>query len=362
MTDTTAPGMRALTWLEAYRMRWKRRRLLWRSFRSRRQLTEVVNRTRTIAQSDILVVLVVRNEAGRIPYFLEYYRKLGAGHFLVVDNDSDDGSDQLFADQPDVSLWRTSDSYRASRFGLDWMTWLQIRYADGHWCLMVDVDELLVFPVGDGDTLQELSANLEARNRNAYGAVLLDLYPQGSLGMQTYVPGQDPTDVLTGFDAGPFRAKRQYPLGNLWVQGGARERVFFADDPARSPTLNKLPLVKWSRRYAYVNSTHSMLPPQLNGTYDGPTGREPGGVLLHTKFLPEIVSKSEIEKQRQQHFHTPADFDGYYDRITQAPDMSFDGSLRYTGRQQLEKLGLLRPVHRPKSDESRQIDEKKPEL
>ena len=71
--------------------------------RKRRELTAVVNRTATIQPQDILLISTLRNERVRLPYFLRYYRNLGVGHFLFVDNDSDDGTRELLAKQEDVS-------------------------------------------------------------------------------------------------------------------------------------------------------------------------------------------------------------------------------------------------------------------
>ncbi len=328
--------------LDAYRLRLKRRRLLWRSFRARHQLQAVADRTSQIHPDDLLVVAVLRNEMNRLPYFLKYYRDLGVSRFLVVDNASDDGSAEYLAAEYDVSLWRTSQSYRDSRFGLDWLTWLQIRYCHGHWTLVVDADELLVYPGQDRHDLRDLTSWLDAKGRLGFGALMLDLYPKGPLDGHGYAPGQDPLDVLQWFDPAPYRSVRQRPMGNLWVQGGVRERMFFADEPQKSPTLNKIPLIKWNRRFAYVNSTHSALPPRLNAIYSGPGGGEASGALIHTKFLPEIVSKSAIEKQRGQHFARPAEFDSYYDSLTGAPDFWTTRSVRYEGPEQLAALGLLR--------------------
>lgn len=343
MTSSPAPPLSPIGWADAYRLRWKRRRLLWRAFRSRRALTVLADRTAAIRPGQVLAVTTLRNEALRLPWFLNYYRTLGVGHFLMVNNGSDDGSVEMLAAQPDVSLWQTGASYRDARFGLDWMTWLQIRHAHGHWCLMVDVDELLIYAHHDRRDLHALTGWLERQGRNCFGAHMLDLYPKGPVAAQTHAPGEDPLDVLHWFDAAPYRAQRQQPLGNLWVQGGARERMFFADDPRRSPTLNKIPLIRWDRRYAYVNSCHSALPRQLNAAYGGPGDSAPSGVLLHTKFLPDIVSRSAEEKTRQQHFHTPADFDHYYDDLTASPDFWTPSSTRFTGWRQLHDLGLLSP-------------------
>lgn len=341
MKPEPTSAMRPPTIGEAFRMRWKRRRLLWRSLRSRHQLTPIKDRTNQIAAGDILAVVVLRNEAERLPFFLAHYRRLGVAQFLVVDNGSTDGSSGMLAAQPDVSVWYTDQSYHSARFGLDWLTWLQFKYAHGHWCLTVDADEILVYADHQKCGLQSLTCWLDLQGRQAFGALMLDIYPKGQLSEREYAPGQDPSEILQWFDAGPYRSVRQVPLGNLWVQGGVRERVFFADTPHRSPTLNKIPLVKWNRRYAYNNASHSLLPPKLNRFYDGPGGDQPSGVLLHSKFLPGIVSRSAIEKRRKQHFHTPANFDRYYDAITDDLSLWHEGSIRLEGMAQLQALGLM---------------------
>ena len=91
-----------------------------------------------------------------------------------------------------------------------------------------------------------------------------------------------------------------------------------------------------------MNSTHSLLPPALNDIYDGPGGKTASGVLLHSKFLPEIIAKSRQEKARGQHFHNPEQFDGYYDQITDAPDLWHADARRYTGPADLEDCDLMR--------------------
>nr|WP_171233548.1 glycosyltransferase family 2 protein [Ruegeria sp. HKCCA4812] len=341
VTSSTALTLPRIGWARKYRLRWKRRRLLWRSLRSRHQLTCQKDQTSRIQRGEILAFVTLRNEIIRLPWFFRHYRALGVDHFLIVDNGSDDGSSEYLQDQPDVSVWRTHSSYRGSRFGLDWLTWLQMRYGHRHWCLMVDADELLVYAHCDTRSLHDLTTWLDRHGKIGFGTLMLDLYPKGPLGDAAYDPDTDPTNLLCWFDAGPYRAQRQSPMGNLWVQGGARERMFFTQTRQRSPTLNKIPLMRWSRRYAYVNSCHSALPRRLNETYDGPGGDSPSGVLLHTKFLPDVIEKSNTEKQRRQHFHDPDQFGPYYDGIINQPDMWTPQSVRYTGWSQLEQLGLM---------------------
>jgi glycosyltransferase involved in cell wall biosynthesis len=325
----------------AYSLRWKRRRLLARAFRRRHQVTAMADRTDEIRPGAILAFVTIRNEALRLPHFLDHYRKLGVDHFLIVDNGSDDGSLALLRDQKDVSVWSAAAGYKQSRFGLDWLTWLQRRHGTGHWCLTLDADEILIYPYCETRGLRALTERLEAQGLDAMGAMMLDLFPKGPLAAQRYAPGQNPVDVLPWFDAGNYVVQVQPKLGNLWIQGGPRARVFFADDPRRAPTLNKVPLVRWRRGNVYVNSTHAILPRHLNAVYDRSGGEQISGILLHTKFLPVVVEKSAEERERRQHFANSALYDTYYNELTKSPDLWCAASQRFTGWRQLESLGLM---------------------
>ena len=325
----------------AYQLRWRRRRLLWRAWRKRRQLLAVADRTDRIAPDAILAASTVRNEIVRLPYFLAHHRQLGVDHFLFVDNGSDDGTSDYLRDQPDVSLWSTGDSYKLSRFGVDWLTHLQFRHAHGHWCLTLDADEILIYPYWETRDLRALTQWLDAGGINAFGALMLDLYPKGPVGARAYAPGQDPLDILDWFDGGNYIIQIQPRMRNLWIQGGVRARCFFASEPRRAPTLNKIPLVRWNRRYAYVNSTHSLLPRHLNRVYDETGTETASGVLLHTKFLDVVVDKSREELERQEHFANSAQFDAYYRELIADPDLWCDRSSRYRGWRQLEAMGLM---------------------
>ena len=327
-------------WADAYKQRWKRREAIWRGFRARRDLVPVVDRTTAIRPGDVLGFVTVRNEALRLPYFLAHHRRLGVRQFLIVDNDSDDGSRDWLAAQPDVSLWRTGASYRQSRFGMDWMNRLLAKHGDGHWCLVLDADELLVYPDWESRGLADLTGWLDARGAEALAAMMLDLYPKGPLSQASHVPGQDPVEALPYFDAGPYDRVPLDRFAGTSIRGGVRRRVFFADRPDHAPHLHKVPLVKWSWRFAFVSSTHIALPRRLNGGFAALA--LPTGVLLHTKFLSHVLDKSAEEKRRREHFTHVERYDEYYDGILADPDFWTPQSVRLTGAAQLEALGLMR--------------------
>ncbi|KEJ96947.1 Glycosyl transferase family 2 [Pseudosulfitobacter pseudonitzschiae] len=326
---------------QSYRLRLQRKRWRIRAFRKRRELTRIADRTSTIRPDDILLFSTQRNEKIRLPYFLDYYREQGVNHFFIVDNDSTDGSADYLADQPDVSVWQAKASYKKSRFGVDWLNWLMIKHAHGHWCLTVDPDEFLIYPFCDTRPLRALTDWLDASSIKSFSAMLLDMYPKGRLDAHPYQQGQNPIEIAGWFDSGNYTMSRNRLFGNLWIQGGPRARVFFADQPENAPALNKVPLVKWDKRYAYVSSTHMLLPRGLNQVYDEWGGEKASGVLLHAKFLDTFTSKAAEELSRGQHYSASVEYKAYAESLKDDPDLWCKWSEKYINWRQLEILGLM---------------------
>ena len=325
----------------SYRLRIQRKRWRIRALRKRRELSSAINRTDQIKPDDILVFSTFRNEAVRLPYFLKYYRDLGVNHFIMVDNESDDGGAEYLRAQPDVSLWTAHGSYKRSRFGVDWLNWLQRKYAHGHWTLVVGPDELLVYPFCDTRPLRALTDWLDASSIKSFGAMLVDMYPKGPVDNVPYRAGDNPLDIAQWFDSCNYVINRNKAFGNLWIQGGPRARTFFADEPARAPALNKIPLVKWDRNYTYVSSTHMLLPRGLNLVYDEWGGEKASGALLHTKFLSTFTDKAREELERGEHYANSVEYKAYASGAEQNPDLWCKWSEKYINWRQLEILGIM---------------------
>lgn len=327
--------------LEKHRLRRERLRYRLRALRKRRELTAVVSRMDQITSSDILLFCTLRNERIRLPYFIKYYRELGVDHFFFVDNGSDDGTLEYLEAQADVSVFYTEHSYKRSRYGVDWTQWLQRLYGHGHWCLTVDTDEFLVYPYCDTRPIKALTDWLDASSVRSFGSIMLDMYPKGPISNAVYHEGEDPLKTTEWFDSGNYFIERNNYYWNLWIQGGPRARQFFADQPRKAPALNKIPLVKWDKRYAYVSSTHMLLPRGLNLVYDQLGGEKTSGCLLHAKFLSTIEDKSAEELKRNQHFANSAEYKAYNEGLSENPDLWCQWSEKYINWRQLEILGLM---------------------
>ena len=326
---------------DSYRMRVRRRHRLLRAMRKSWELTPVQDHTGAIRPRDILLVSTMRNEQIRLPYFLDYYRALGVAHFLFVDNDSTDGTVDYLRGKKDVSVWTTRASYLKSAFGVDWVNWLCRKYAHGHWTLVVDPDEFFIYPFCDTRPIPALTDWLDNSSIRSFSAMLIDVYPKGRMDAQPYQEGQDPLEIASWFDSGNYSIKRNPTYGNLWIQGGPRSRVFFADRPEKAPALNKIPLVRWNRRFAFVSSTHTLLPRGLNQVYDEWGGEKASGALLHTKFLDTFGAKAAEELERGQHYGGSVEYRAYAEALKDDPDLWCKWSEKYINWRQLEILGLM---------------------
>jgi hypothetical protein len=303
-----------------------------------RDLKLTQDNTRAIKSDEILLVTCLRNELVRLPFFLDYYRKLGVGHFLIVDNDSDDGFPDWIRQHEDCSVWHTAASYLASGFGMQWCNYLLGRYGDGHLCVTVDPDEFLVYPFMTTRNLRDLGLFLKDDERVSMHALLVDTYGSGTLSETTYVAGGDPFEVAPYFDRDGYVQRAGINFGTH-IQGGPRMRVHNRLMPEGAPALNKIPLVWWNRNYTYASSMHDAWPPRLNRAHS------PGEVsltacLFHFKLLNLLIGKAAEEAVRKQHY----DGGREYRRYRTAGDISVYEpgiSVRYESPEQLIDLGLM---------------------
>lgn len=324
---------------EKLSLRLERRGLQLRALRKASELKPVRDLTDKMPPGPILFA-TIRDEAVRLPWFLKHYRDLGVVHFLIVDNGSTDESPIILAAESDVSVWRTQGSYKQSRFGVDWINTLLRRHGHGRWVLVVDPDELLVYPHHETRKLPALTRWLEGQGRESLATILLDLYGDRSVQETVVHPGEDPVAAAPWFDAWNYWVERNVRYDNIWIQGGPRQRVHFATKPRDAPALNKVPLVRWQRHFVYRNSTHMLLPRRLNRAFALKDGALTSGVLLHTKFTHVLSGKVAEEMQRRQHYDDSAEYRAYAAR---GGDVCLwtPQSMRYMGWEQLCSLGLM---------------------
>lgn len=281
-----------------------------------------------------LAVVVVKDERPRFDRLLTHYRGLGVDHFIVIDNESSDGLEADLLRHTDVSLYRARGEYSRSRFGIDWVNAVLFRHGRGKWVLHVDADEFLVYDGDDRTTLPVLCAALEREGRRSAQAVLVDMYGEGPAADNVLAAGQDLLELTPLFDGSGYESRYDPRMLGTWIKGGVRARVFFADNRWAGPALNKTPLVRWRRHFAFIKSAHELWPRGLNGGR-----RRPLLALLHFKFTSVSISKMQDAEYRRQHTHeyeayATAEFAPMVDACTR----------RYESPATLVAAGLIDPL------------------
>jgi glycosyltransferase involved in cell wall biosynthesis len=288
------------------------------------------------ARDEIRAFLVVRNEALRLPSTLRHHRALGVHRFFVLDNGSTDGTLELLANEPDVHIFRTDESYAASQCGVTWTNALLDAFGDGHWTLTIDADEQLVYP-----HYEELGAPLLCRfldNVGAQGLVclLLDMYSDRAIKDTVHDSATALIETCRYFDAGNYRIHPVQPCPHFQIYGGVRERIFReVDSKFHPPTVSKVPLVRWRAGMRFLHSTHTLTPVAIPKMLAG---------LLHFKFLSDFHDRVVTEVARNEHYAGAREYRAYLNLLRENGDVGFftKDSVRFQDSAQLVRLGLMR--------------------
>lgn len=304
-----------------------------------KNLRLVRDNTKKITSKDILLFAVMKNEAHRLSFFLDYYRKLGVNHFLLVDNGSSDHFSDVVSECDDITTFFTNASYKESNYGMHWCNHLLLKYGCGHWCMTCDPDEFIIYPHIETRDLRDLTAYLDSIRESSFFTVMIDMYSDTAVEESYYSEGEDPLKVCPYFDSTGYTKSYNNNFRNIFIQGGVRKRLLYNQNPSKAPALNKVPLIKWASHYAYVESMHMAIPRRINSVFSDP---KTTGALLHYKFISQLINKVREEETAQQHWDNSSEYQKYGEAIKQRT-LLYDPSVsvRFEDWRTLARHGLI---------------------
>lgn len=178
------------------------------------------------SDNSIVLICVLRDEILLLPYFIEYYTKMGVSHFIFVDNDSIDDSQKYLCEHPfeNIKVYHTTEEYSKNLYGVSWVNEILNAQLKNKWCIVVDVDELI--QPKDKINLPHLRANMQNSNASILVTCLLDFYPS-KLNEKIYesgTPFQEHSDMFDKMnDDNVFYAIQND--GVVTIKGGLRHRL-----------------------------------------------------------------------------------------------------------------------------------------
>lgn len=214
-----------------------------------------------LSDDSIVLICVVRDELLLLPYFIEHYKKLGVTHFVFIDNASQDGTLSYLMDECEINcqLYHTTDNYSENDYGLVWVNKILNNICKNKWCVVVDVDELIL-PRGE-ETLCTLRDKMIQSDKNVLPTCLIDFYPK-HFDTNTYdskLPFYSHSNYYDKFNESDMLI---YPGngGELAVKGGARYRVY--DNNNEPVCLTKKSFFKYDFFNTHILSVgmHWLLP------------------------------------------------------------------------------------------------------
>ena len=264
----------------------------------------------TLARDEMLVTLLVRNGASQIDSYINHHRRLGACHFVIIDNGSTDGTLEAAKQHSQVSVFATRLSFAKWKNLLK--TWSGYRFGGAGWNLVADIDERFEHPYSDKLPLREFLRYLNAHNYNAVRAYMLDLVP---LGPESRWPtsGEELEQDCRWYSIEDITWRPAKRTEGMEALGGIRKTIFGAN-----PNLSKLPLTNWS----------SGARPELFSAHKCRTARvaDMTALLRHLKFDRDFRAYCLDAVARRCYYNESSEYHQYLSVLDDVEDFTFSST------------------------------------
>ncbi|MEM2174560.1 MAG: glycosyltransferase family 2 protein, partial [Candidatus Micrarchaeia archaeon] len=276
-----------------------------------------------------IVIVPVRNERKMLPHFLSYYRKLGVGSFVFIDNLSDDGTREYLLEQPDVVVFSVDTEYKASHYGICWQHAILSNFCIGKWVLLLDADEFLVYENCEEVNIKDFLNNVESMGFKGVRADLIDVYPKKLEFLD--LSKNSPFEVAIFFDKEPLipiiYGAGVYSNCEIAYSSNLRHRI--STDAHISDFTNvKYPIFKYYPWIRFSEGVHFVTPSEnfLEGE----------AFLFHFKYHSDFKKKVVTEVLRKQHFENAREYIRYYIALERNKGDLYDEniSLKYESSKQ----------------------------
>lgn len=276
-----------------------------------------------------VLVVAVKDDLERIKLFFEHYRHLGVRKFIVIDNNSTDGTREFAIEQPDTRVYLVTEAFQTQKKEA-WIEKVLALTGYNRWYMVVDSDELLDY-VGS----EHLRIDDFIRQNTADGAIrlqgyLVDMYSKAPL-FSEQCEYKDIPKVFSLFDVDSYQEQRP----NM-IYGGPRHRLFgIGNLLCKQSVFFLIP----EMLYCCCHNVHVPKMKEFTDMYF---------VLRHYKYLAKDKPIYENRVKEQCYYNNSIEYRQIIEELEKHPKTSFANaqSILY---QNSESLRVLPFVHWPKS-------------
>ncbi|SDW42755.1 Glycosyl transferase family 2 [Marinococcus luteus] len=262
-----------------------------------------------------ILICAVKNDIRRIKMQLDHHRELGIVNFVYIDNMSDDGTYEWLINQG-VDVYRVEDKFSATAKNA-WFRQVTDKYGYNRWYIILDSDELFVYPGMEEGKIHNLIKFAEREKMNFLQSFMIDMYSKEQLN------NNKPKEIdITKYDIKKYNCffdKDNYYILPSYkgerIHGGSRARLFSDSSHSFAPLLTKNPLYYLKKEEVF--GVHYTIPYYDNFNKPIISG------ILHYKFLPEDSYKYTQIVKEGNYANGSAEYKQYLKIMEEQPNLHF---------------------------------------
>ena len=273
------------------------------------------------------VVVVVKDELDRMKLFMDHYRMLGVRQFIIVDNNSTDGTREYVAKQPGTRVYLVEESFQTQKKQA-WIEKVLALTGYNQWYIVVDSDELIDYVGSEMHTVDELIQLKAKMGKTRLQGYMVDMYSKHPLFTQKCNYYEIPK-VFCLFDRNSYTEEKPNK-----VMGGPRSRLF-----GMKIALSKQSIFYFKPEMLYANSHYLYLP-------DSESYEDNCFVVKHYKFLEQDRPVYEDHVRKGNYYNNSQKYKVIMGHIGEAKDVTYvyEQSVAYETSESLKQLPFVKWV------------------
>lgn len=273
------------------------------------------------------VIVVVKDELNRMKLFMDHYRMLGVRQFIVVDNNSTDGTREYVAKQPGTRVYLVEEVFQTQKKQA-WIEKVLALTGYNQWYIVVDSDELIDYVGSEMHTVDELIQLKTKMGKTRLQGYMVDMYSKHPLFTQKCNYHEIPK-VFCLFDRNSYTEEKTNK-----VMGGPRSRLF-----GIKIALSKQSIFYFKPEMLYANSHYLYLP-------DSESYEDNCFVVKHYKFLEQDRPVYEDHVRKGNYYNNSQKYKVIMRHIGEAKDVTYvyEQSVVYETSESLKQLPFIKWV------------------